>query len=56
MSAPNCRVAIPKGHTVPHGTYEIICETLSASGPLLLPEMAGSGLSAQLAAVEGQNF
>ena len=29
MSAPNCRVAIPKGHTVPHETYEIICETLS---------------------------
>ena len=29
MSAPNCRVAIPKGHTVPHETYEIICATLS---------------------------
>ena len=48
MSAPYGRVAIPKGHTVPHGTYEIICETLIVL--FLLPEMPGSGLFAQLAA------
>ena len=28
MSAPNCRVAIPKGNTVPHETYEIINPSL----------------------------